>query len=82
MPADRRINSYIPNFYRPHDPTEPRQGYLAYKRTPTSLGPPQGPRHRPTVGSLGGLFLVREVPLYTMQHADPYLRAVTMDGRG
>jgi len=27
------------------------QGYLAHKKTPTPLGPPQGPRHMPTVGS-------------------------------
>ena len=27
------------------------QGYLAHKKTPTPLGPPQDPRHRPTVGS-------------------------------
>ena len=27
------------------------QGYLAHNKTPTPLGPPQDPRHRPTVGS-------------------------------
>jgi len=27
------------------------QGYLAHKKTPTRLGPPQEPRHGPTVGS-------------------------------
>ena len=27
------------------------QGYLAHKNQPTSLGPPWGPRHSPTVGS-------------------------------
>ena len=27
------------------------QGYLARKKTLTPLGPPQGPRHGPTVGS-------------------------------
>ena len=32
------------------------QGYLANKKTPTSLGPPYDPRHRPTVGSKGGAF--------------------------
>ena len=32
------------------------QGYLAHKKTPPSLGPPQDPRHRPTVGSYGGAF--------------------------
>ena len=31
-----------------------RQGYLAHKKTPTPLGPPYDPRHRPTVGSHGG----------------------------
>jgi hypothetical protein len=32
------------------------QGYLVHKKTPTSLGPPLDPRHRPTVGSQGGAF--------------------------
>ena len=32
------------------------QGYLARKKTPTLLGPPQHPRHRPTVGFWGGAF--------------------------
>ena len=27
------------------------QGYLAYNKTPTPLGTPWDPRHRPTVGS-------------------------------
>ena len=27
------------------------QGYLAHKKQPHLLGPPWGPRHRPTVGS-------------------------------
>ena len=27
------------------------QGYLAHKKTPTPVGPPSDPRHRPTVGS-------------------------------
>ena len=27
------------------------QGYLTHKISPPPLGPPQGPRHRPTVGS-------------------------------
>ena len=27
------------------------QGHLAHKKHPPSLGPPQGPRHSPTVGS-------------------------------
>ena len=30
------------------------QGYLAHTKTPTPLGPPKDPRHRPTVGSSGG----------------------------
>ena len=30
------------------------QGYLAHKKHPTPLGPPQVPRHRATVGSYGG----------------------------
>ena len=32
------------------------QGYLAHNKTPPPLGPPQGPRHRLTVGSYGGAF--------------------------
>jgi hypothetical protein len=27
------------------------QGYLAHKKTSTPLGPPQDPRHRPSLGS-------------------------------
>ena len=30
------------------------QGYLDHKKQRPPLGPPQGPRHQPTVGSLGG----------------------------
>ena len=30
------------------------QGYLAHKKQPPPLGPPQEPRHGPTVGSYGG----------------------------
>ena len=30
------------------------QGYLAHKKHPPSLGPPQGPRHSPVVGSYEG----------------------------
>ena len=30
------------------------QGYLAHKKTPNPLGPPQVPRHRDAVGSYGG----------------------------
>ena len=33
------------------------QGYLAYKKTPTPIGPPQDPGHRPTVGLRGCVFL-------------------------
>ena len=32
---------------------------------PTPLGSPQVPRHRATVESTGGVFLMSEVPLYT-----------------
>jgi len=32
----------------------PLEGYLSHEKQPTPLGPPQGPRHRPTVESLGG----------------------------
>ena len=32
-------------------PRLPFQGYLTHKKTPTPLGPPQDPRHMPTVGS-------------------------------
>jgi len=31
------------------------QGYLAHTKQPSPLGPPQGPRHTPTVGFYGGL---------------------------
>ena len=31
----------------------PLQGYLAHKKLPPSLGPPQGPRHSPTIESKG-----------------------------
>jgi len=38
-----------------HPPPEERQncvqGYLAHKKPPIPLGPPEGPRHIPTVGS-------------------------------
>ena len=27
------------------------QGYLAHEKSPTPLGPPEDPRHRPTVGT-------------------------------
>ena len=41
-----------------HSPVATRcvalQGYLARKKTPKPLGPPQHPRHRATVGSQGG----------------------------
>ena len=29
------------------------QGYLAHKKPPPPLGPPEGPRHKPTVGCYG-----------------------------
>ena len=32
------------------------QGYLAHKKPPPPLGPPQGPRQRPSVGSYGVAF--------------------------
>ena len=38
------------------------QGNLAHEKTPTPLRPPQDPRHRPTVGSLGGAFSCRHRP--------------------
>ena len=47
------------------------QRYLAHEKRPPPLGPPKGPRMRPTVGSYGGWFLMSEVPLYRVQHADP-----------
>ena len=44
------------------------QGYLAYKKQPTSLGPPWGPRHNrtvgPEVGPRSALFIMSEVLLY------------------
>ena len=33
------------------------QGNFAYKKTPTALGPPQDPGHRPRVGSYEGAWL-------------------------
>ena len=52
----------------------PAQGYLAHKKTPTSLGPPKDSGHSATVGSWGAIscergtpgarFLVSEVPLH------------------
>ena len=35
------------------------QGNLAHNKTPTSLGPPYDPRHRPTVGSWEGAFFCK-----------------------
>ena len=35
----------------PWDHHEALQGYLAHKKQPPLLGPPQGPGHIPTVGS-------------------------------
>ena len=40
------------------------QGYLAHKKDPPSLGPPQDPRFSPTVGSYEGVFLRGGVILY------------------
>ena len=34
--------------------SDPVQGYLAHQKQPLSLGPLQGPRHIPAVGSSGG----------------------------
>ena len=39
------------------------QGYLAHTKTPTPLGPPQDPTHRPAVG-WGLRFLMGEVLLH------------------
>jgi len=39
------------------------KGYLAHETTPTPLGPPQDPRHRPTVGSSGGASSYVRYPL-------------------
>ena len=41
------------------------------------LGPPQGPRHRATVGSYGGVGLMSEAPLY---HCLCRIRQVENDG--
>ena len=41
------------------------QGYLAHKKPPSPIGPPQGPRLRPTSGSRVVLFLVSEGALYS-----------------
>ena len=37
----------------PRHPPWVVQGFIAHKKHPSSLGPPQGPRHVPTVGSYG-----------------------------
>ena len=40
------------------------QEYLAHKKQPTSLGPPEGPRHSPTVGSwVGAVSYERGTPI-------------------
>ena len=39
------------------------QGYLAHEDPPPPKEPSSGPRHRPTAGSYGGLFLMSEVSL-------------------
>ena len=38
------------------------QGYLAHKKQASSIGPPKGPRHRPTLRAWGGT-IPYEVPL-------------------
>ena len=41
-------------------------GYLAHKKTPTPLGPPQDPRHGPTVESYGvAVSYKRGTPAFT-----------------
>ena len=63
---------------RPTTPQEPTvQGNLARKKTPTPLGPPQDPRHRPTEGSWGGAFFESEVPLYA--HEPETILRVVLD---
>ena len=47
---------------------EDLQGYLPHNKTPSPLGPPYDPRHRPTVWSQGGVFSLSEVPLYATIH--------------
>jgi len=44
------------------------QGYFAHKKTPTPLGHPYDPCHRPAVGSQGGALFVSEVPLSADRH--------------
>ena len=41
------------------------RGYLAHKKPPTPLGPPEDTGHRPYMVLGGGRFLMSEVPLYT-----------------
>jgi len=50
---DQRLASSDPDREKRVEPypLELVQGYLAHKKTPNPLGPPEGPRHRPTVGS-------------------------------
>ena len=46
------------------------QGHLAHVKQPLPLGPPQGPRHVPTVGSLGGdVSCERGTPVRAMCYA-------------
>jgi len=49
------------DMFPPRIPDRPNLlgGYRGYAKTPDPLGPPQDPRHRPTVGSLGGAFSCR-----------------------
>ena len=47
------------------------QGNLAHKKQPTSLGPPQGPRHSPTVGSqVGAVSYERGTPVGYEPHVE------------
>ena len=56
------------------------QGYLPHKKSPDPLGPPQEPRHGPTVGFYGVVSSSSEIPLYEdstsahQPHASPLRR--------
>ena len=60
------LNVVHPEYSRCNGPQRARhrlQGYLTHKKTPTPLGPPWHPRHRPMVGSQeGGLFFYLRYP--------------------
>ena len=49
--AEPEVNNskHVKDFYL--EANKAIQGYLAHEKPPAPLGPPQGPRHRPTVGS-------------------------------